>query len=203
MVREHAIIAGEKYGKYTAIESKILVTKSGLKTWKWLCKDEKGREILKRKIDLLDQLTEEELLRRQTINTDDSVKNHTNQMGIRRRYFSEYKRNSSAKNHNFEIDFDYFNQLISSNCYYCGRKPIETTRWKSCEHKTQPRLKHNGIDRVDSNIGYTQDNTVSCCSMCNIMKNVYSQKDFLDQATRIHLFNNKSSTTIPIGSTLK
>ena len=148
MAKEHAIVAGEKYGKYTAIESQVSVLKTGTKVWKWLCKDDNGKEVYKQKADLLDQLTTKELLERHALYTENSVKNNTNQMGIRKRYFDEYRRNSINKEHDFNIDFNYFNQLISSNCHYCGKEPVETGRWKHSEHKKQPKLRHNGIDRV-------------------------------------------------------
>jgi hypothetical protein len=112
-------------------------------------------------------------------------------MGLRRRYYDEYHRNSKLKKHGFFLSFDYFNKLISSNCHYCGGEPEERDRWKTYSHKKQPIFKCNGIDRVDSSIGYTEENTVSCCSKCNIMKNVYSQEVFLNHITKIYLFNNE------------
>ena len=58
----------------------------------------------------------------------------------------------------------------------------------------------NGIDRIDSNIGYIKENCVSCCWTCNKMKNNFSQKEFLEKINKIYC-NFKSSTTIPQGST--
>jgi hypothetical protein len=195
MKKIHTIVAGEKYGKYTAIETRVAVLKTGTKVWKWLCTDETGNEVLRPKCVLLDQLTEKELNQRFELHAQQDILNNTYQLGIRHRFFDEYRRNSAMKKHDFYIDFEYFNKLISSNCHYCGKEPVERDRWKQNEHKGQQRLKCNGIDRIDSKVGYTTSNTVACCSMCNIMKNVYSQKDFLEHASRIHQFNNKSSTT--------
>ena len=44
---------------------------------------------------------------------------------------------------------------------------------------------YNGIDRVDNSVGYTIDNCVSCCGMCNFMKRSYNQLDFINQAIKI------------------
>lgn len=46
----------------------------------------------------------------------------------------------------------------------------------------------NGIDRLDSNIGYNIENCVTCCKQCNIMKNVWSEKDFLNKIKEIYEF---------------
>ena len=42
-----------------------------------------------------------------------------------------------------------------------------------------------GIDRIDSNKGYTKDNVISCCEMCNRMKSDYNVKDWLRKVKTI------------------
>ena len=44
----------------------------------------------------------------------------------------------------------------------------------------------NGVDRVDNNIGYTLENSVSCCSWCNSMKNILPVNEFLNKIKKIH-----------------
>ena len=52
-------------------------------------------------------------------------------------------------------------------CSYCGRL---------CD----PSIDYyNGIDRIDNNIGYTIDNSVSCCKYCNFAKNDFLLDEFL------------------------
>ena len=43
----------------------------------------------------------------------------------------------------------------------------------------------NGIDRVDSSLGYINENCVSCCRTCNYAKLEMNIKDFLDWVQRI------------------
>ena len=38
----------------------------------------------------------------------------------------------------------------------------------------------NGIDRIDSCIGYTKSNCVSCCEICNKAKRNLTIKEFTD-----------------------
>ena len=60
----------------------------------------------------------------------------------------------------------------------------------------------NGVDRIDSNKGYTKDNCVPCCKICNQMKSNIDIGTFLTQISKIYNFK-KRSTTIPRGSRLK
>lgn len=68
--------------------------------------------------------------------------------GIYSRYRCDAKRRAIV----FELDFDIFSDLLERDCFYCG--------------KAQSR----GVDRYDSNLGYTIDNCVACCSDCNEIK---------------------------------
>ena len=46
-------------------------------------------------------------------------------------------------------------------------------------------LKINGIDRIDNNIGYTKENSVPCCEICNKAKRDMSYNDFINYLKRI------------------
>ena len=52
--------------------------------------------------------------------------------------------------------------LITDNCFYCGVDPRPT----------------NGIDRVDSSLGYLENNVVTACRQCNLAKLDSSRSDF-------------------------
>ena len=68
------------------------------------------------------------------------------------------------------IDKDVFCSKMKNGaamCSYCG-KYIAT-----------------GLDRVDSSIGYTTDNTIPSCSLCNFTKADLNQTVFLEHACRI------------------
>jgi hypothetical protein len=43
----------------------------------------------------------------------------------------------------------------------------------------------SGIDRVDSSIGYTEENTVPCCSPCNTLKGSGTRAEFEAKCVRI------------------
>lgn len=99
-----------------------------------------------------------------------SSKNRTlpnKQSTINYKYHS-YKMGSKKRNLTFNLSLVIFTHLILSKCWYCGK--LES---------------FNGIDRVDNTKGYTEDNVVSCCKICNYMKRDTTAKDFLDTAKRI------------------
>lgn len=84
------------------------------------------------------------------------------------RNFKMYQRNAKKRNISFDITFEDFKQHWQQQCYYCNDY-IETI----------------GIDRLDNNKGYTKDNIVSCCRLCNWMKNKFDASSFIEQCMKI------------------
>lgn len=85
-----------------------------------------------------------------------------------------YKRSAEMKQLQFEIDLMTFEIIIRDPCEYCG---IIQDRG------------FNGIDRINSTIGYTDSNSVSCCTMCNYMKNTLSSSVFIHRTEHILTYN--------------
>lgn len=115
--------------------------------------------------------------------------------------YSGYKTNAKSRNLTFELSKDLFKELVSKNCFYCGEEPVESQFSKS-RNRTDIKYLHNGVDRLDSSIGYTINNCVPCCIMCNLMKNKFTFVDFLNKIKQIHAYK-QCSTTMPEGSTLQ
>jgi len=86
------------------------------------------------------------------------------------------------------IPFSLFKILVQSNCKYCGVEPISKVNDRS--KNSDEFLMVNGIDRVNSDLGYTKENSVSCCKICNSAKNNMEIQDFKIWVKRIynHLF---------------
>lgn len=85
------------------------------------------------------------------------------------------------RNLDFLLTREEFQTLIDQDCFYCGAKPVL--------RKVGDRLKHdiyaNGIDRVDNKVGYTLDNCVPCCKICNKAKLDFSQEEFISMCQRV------------------
>lgn len=96
-----------------------------------------------------------------------------------------YKSRAKKMNLPFILtDIEFFN-LTQQACHYCGVEPHRSSI-TSGSHFYGDFI-YNGIDRIDSNLGYTLDNSVSCCWMCNMGKVDSNYNDFinhLDQITK-------------------
>ena len=94
------------------------------------------------------------------------------------------------------IDYEKFKKLSKSKCKYCGTEYSKVIEDRLNESKSQKKLseeilKINGIDRLDSNIGYTNENSVTCCKTCNFAKNTLSESEFYSWIKKIYEYNFK------------
>ena len=58
--------------------------------------------------------------------------------------------------------------MIGKKCTYCGEV-----------------LQKIGIDRADNELGYTIENSVPCCTICNLMKRTLPKEVFIAQCEKI------------------
>jgi hypothetical protein len=79
-----------------------------------------------------------------------------------------YKRGAERRGYTFNITQEEFIEFWNKPCHYCNES-----------------IKGIGIDRKDNNVGYTTDNTVSCCSTCNFMKGKLTYQSFVDKCIEI------------------
>ena len=94
--------------------------------------------------------------------------------------YRDYKHRAKSKKVEFSLSIKQFKRLISKKCYYCNAEPSNT---KTRAGRSHP---YNGIDRVNSKIGYTPKNSRSCCSMCNTMKMNYEETKFRHHIAKIY-----------------
>ena len=79
--------------------------------------------------------------------------------------YTKIKRGAKVREINFAVPFQiYESKLWGEPCHYCG-VDIEVT----------------GLDRKDSNKGYTPDNVVPCCYDCNRKKSTKPYEQFLEE----------------------
>jgi hypothetical protein len=98
-------------------------------------------------------------------------------------YNHSYKKRAIKTGLEFNISKDEFRQLTQEKCHYCGTKPNNISyRGKRGTYKTGKYLSqyvYNGLDRIDSSKGYTLDNVVPCCGICNHAKHTMSYEEFI------------------------
>jgi len=119
-----------------------------------------------------------------------------------RRTFRMYKQNAKAQRRPFELTFDEFYFLTSSNCFYCGAAPSNKTEQSKNAPTDYGTYIYNGIDRIDSTIGYVANNCVASCFTCNRAKHTMSQADFLAWAHRLvhHQIKSKELAALSVDS---
>lgn len=90
------------------------------------------------------------------------------------RKLAAYHDKAKKRGFEFSLSRDAFHDLLEGNCHYCGGTG-------------------GGIDRVDSKIGYVQDNTVSCCWSCNAMKSNVPYDAWIEHIKKIISHTEKRS----------
>lgn len=102
-----------------------------------------------------------------------------------RAIFRRYRKSAYNRGYLFELTKSRFRLLINQKCYYCNVVPRQEERHKD---RANGHYIYNGIDRLDNNGGYTIDNSVPCCGICNKMKMTLSSSEFITKIKAI--FNN-------------
>ncbi len=105
------------------------------------------------------------------------------------RVIRTYKKNAKDRNLLFQIETHEFIRLISLNCFYCNSPPISKVK---SVRKYALDFVYNGLDRINSNLGYIPDNVVTCCFVCNRAKSALTLEQFRDWVIRIYKFRESS-----------
>lgn len=63
------------------------------------------------------------------------------------------------------ISFEEYAEIVKNDCFYCGG--------------ILPPAGF-GLDRIDSSLGYTINNVLPCCRVCNVLKNDKSVLELLE-----------------------
>lgn len=81
--------------------------------------------------------------------------------------FDTYEKNAYKRGYSFNLSQEQFDRLISSKCRYCN---------------SRERI---GVDRVNNTQGYSVNNCVPCCFICNRAKGTLEVKDWFKYLKRI------------------
>ena len=92
--------------------------------------------------------------------------------------WNHYVKGAQKRQIDFGLTKAQFNELITGPCFYCDyTKDGEV----------------NGLDRIDNNKGYTEENCVTCCGPCNMLKGSQHPQEFLDKLAAIHGFATRKA----------
>lgn len=86
-----------------------------------------------------------------------------------------------SKNRAYELSYEQVRDLVLSPCHYCNSPPANRMSFRT----GKATFAYSGIDRVDSSGGYTPENTVPCCLICNQAKSDLSLEEWNAWLTRL------------------
>ena len=110
-----------------------------------------------------------EMISKRKISDSDRVKNSL---------IREYKSSAKCRNLTYSMPDDFLFSLVKKSCYYCDSEPFKP-------HREDQSFLYNGLDRLDNNIGYLESNVVPCCFICNKMKGILSEGEFMEHLNKI------------------
>ena len=94
----------------------------------------------------------------------------------RNNLFAAYRGRDERRGTKFSFTLEEFSAKIIQDCYYCDTNGGAISKGLG---KTSGDFPYTGLDRIDSSEGYSPENTVPCCKVCNTMKNTLTQEEFL------------------------
>lgn len=102
---------------------------------------------------------------------------------VKKLLFRQYKKGAKHRGYSFNLNYDFFIQIVLNNCFYCGSEPLN--KQQSFTKNSNIYFLRNGIDRINNNIGYEVDNCVPCCFICNRAKSNLDYNDFINWINKI------------------
>lgn len=106
-------------------------------------------------------------------------------VAARNMLLARYKKQSQFRKIEWDLSDDEAFDLFCGDCVYCGDPPSSVAK------ATASNFMYNGIDRVDSKLGYSFENCVSCCKHCNFAKSDFEVDDFLMHIKKIYRYSVK------------
>lgn len=106
-----------------------------------------------------------------------------------------YKAGAKVRGLEWKLSYAQFVKVATGSCFYCG---VGAKTWDCVSNapsvqKGSPNIKpqdyeikFNGVDRLDSNVGYLSQNVVSCCVSCNRSKSDMTLDEFKSHVERMY-----------------
>lgn len=104
--------------------------------------------------------------------------------------FKNYVRAAKKRNYSFGLTKEEFVELIGGDCHYCGDKPNMSWHGTKRTIINLDSFRYNGVDRKNNTLGYTKENCVSCCKICNNSKSTLTEGKWLKWVEKIYKYQN-------------
>jgi organic radical activating enzyme len=93
--------------------------------------------------------------------------------------WNQYVKGAKKRGINFSLTKTHFESLLIMPCFYC-------------RYEKQSEI--NGIDRVDNQKGYIENNVVTCCEVCNVLKGSQHPQEFIDKMRAIYNYQTSNQS---------
>lgn len=180
------LIAGTKFNRLTLISAtpRMGLRPSGRRKYQFECRCDCGNTIWLTRQDITTSHAKSCGCYRKDLNT--LPEEEQADAGFDQLY-RDYKTAAKTRQLTFSLTKEEFRLITGQNCYYCGRKPSQVAMHKS-KNPLYGDYVYNGVDRVDSSLGYEKANCVPACNKCNIAKKDYSPAEFLAWIEEVYKF---------------
>lgn len=94
--------------------------------------------------------------------------------------YTSLVRTAAERGHELELSQQEWFQIATLPCAYCGEPGLSAPTGY-------------GIDRIDSSLGYTKENSAPCCRDCNYMKSNFSADEFMMRVLKIVAYLDRNA----------
>jgi hypothetical protein len=165
---------GNRFGKLVVVERSS--TTNAKQVIEWVCQCDCGNTVIKRGDNL----------RRGFGHhcgcsiTKPSLRKDPKHVGSLRAY-ANYKKAAAHRNLSFDLSLEVFRSFLHRPCEYCN--DVDSN---CISLSTGLFFHYNGLDRIDSSLGYFPTNIVPCCRTCNVAKAEMSVDEFKLWVVRVY-----------------
>jgi hypothetical protein len=131
----------------------------------------------KNKIKVLENKKKRYHENREEIRASEQARRHTRECKMK-----SIRQKAAVRNLEVTMTDEEIMNMTDLPCVYCGTETVDM-------------VKRNGIDRLDSSIGYELANCVPCCGICNLSKGKVDSITFVERIKQISLHHGGSGTT--------
>ena len=110
-------------------------------------------------------------------------------IAARNQVLAGYRHKAKLEGRRFDLTIPQFEMVVKNPCFYCGA--VSANICKS-PHGTGDYA-YNGMDRINSDKGYTVNNVVAACRTCNFAKSNRSQGEFIRWIKSVHDYLAKNA----------
>lgn len=177
-----SIFPGLKLGKFTILASAPAIEGWKVKRWKCQCECGEVRIYSTTQFKTATSCGCIKKARLSKLRVDPTEKINTK---LKSSVYSQYARGAERRSLEFALSRSFLEELSQKNCYYCDSPPSNRVRQNGASYY------YSGIDRIDNDRGYLEDNVYPCCRNCNSLKGQLTLEQFVVHIKKLYLHVTK------------